>query len=54
VWVTLLLDKYHFGRPTYRLPENLRGHGLDLSLGTLTEGLHRLAPLFEPLYEGAD
>jgi transposase len=51
VWVTLLLDKYQFSRPTYRLLEDLRSHGLDLSLGTVTDGLRRLAPLFEPLYE---
>jgi len=49
VWVTLLLDKYLFYRPTYRLLEDLRSHGLDLSLGTLTDGLQRLVPLFEPL-----
>jgi transposase len=52
VWVTLLLDKYRFGRPTHRLLEDLRSHGLDLSLGTVTDGLRRLTPLFEPLYEG--
>lgn len=52
VWVTLLLDKYRFGRPTFRLLEDLRSHGLDLSLGTVTDGLRRLAPLFEPLYDG--
>jgi hypothetical protein len=52
VWLTLLLDKYLFGRPTSRLLEDLRRHGLDLSLGTGTDGLRRLAPLFEPLYEG--
>ena len=51
VWVTLLLDKYRFGRPTYRLLADLRSHGLDLSLGTVTDGLQRLPPLFEPLYE---
>jgi transposase len=51
VWVTLLLDKYRFGRPTYRLLADLRSHGLDLSLGTVTDGLQRLTPLFEPLYE---
>jgi transposase len=51
VWVMLLLDKYRFGRPTHRLLEALRSHGLDLSLGTVTDGLHRLTPLFEPLYE---
>ena len=26
-------------------------HGLDLSLGTVTDGLKRLAPLFEPVSE---
>jgi transposase len=51
VWVTLLLDKYRFGRPTHRLLADLQSHGLDLSLGTVTDGLQRLTPLFEPLYE---
>lgn len=51
IWVTLLLDKYLFYRPTYRLLADLRSHGLDLSLGTLTAGLQRLVPLFEPVYE---
>jgi transposase len=47
----VLLDKYLFYRPTYRLLADLRSHGLDLALGTLTDGLQRLVPLFEPLYE---
>jgi transposase len=51
VWVTVLLDKYLFYRPSYRLLAELRTHGLDLSLGTLTDGLQRLVPLFEPVYE---
>jgi transposase len=51
VWVTLLLDKYLSYRPTYRLLADLRTHGLDLSLGTVTDGLQRLLPLFEPVYE---
>jgi transposase len=51
IWVTVLLDKYLFYRPTYRLLDDLRSHGLDLSLGTLTDGLQRLVPLLEPLYE---
>jgi len=51
VWVALLLDKYLFYRPTYRLLADLRTHGLDLSLGTVTDGLQRLLPLFEPVYE---
>ncbi len=51
VWVALLLDKYLFYRPTYRLLADLQTHDLDLSLGTVTDGLQRLLPLFEPVYE---
>jgi transposase len=47
----VLLDKYLFYRPTYRLLAELRTLGLDLSLGTITDGLQRLVPLFEPVYE---
>jgi transposase len=51
IWVEVLLDKYLFYRPTYRLLADLASHGLDLALGTLTDDLQRLAPLFEPIYE---
>jgi transposase len=51
VWVTVLLDKFLFYRPTYRLLEDMRTQGLNLSQGTLTDGLQRLLPLFEPLYD---
>ena len=51
IWVTVLLDKYLFYRPTYRLLADLASHDLDLALGTLTASLQRLVPLFEPLYE---
>ena len=51
VWVTVLLDKYLSYRPTYRLLADLRTQGLDLALGTVTDGLQRLVPLFEPIYE---
>jgi transposase len=49
VWTQVLLDKYLYGRPTYRFCEALRHHGLQLSQGTLTAGLQRLAGLFEPV-----
>ena len=49
--MTVLLDKYLFYRPTYRLLADWRSHGLDLSLGTLTDGLKRMVPLLEPVYE---
>src|SRR5512142_238594 len=51
VWVTVLLDKFLFYRPSYRLLEDLSTQGLNLSQGTLTDGLQRLLPLFEPLYD---
>ena len=51
IWVEVLLDKYLFYRPTYRLLADWKTHGLDLSLGTLTDGLQRLVPLFEPAYQ---
>ena len=51
IWVTILLDKYLFYRPTYRLLADLQTQGLDLALGTITDGLQRLVPLFEPVYQ---
>src|SRR5271170_566527 len=51
LWVEVLLDKFLFYRPTYRLLQDWKTHGLDLSQGTLTDGLQRLLPLFEPVYQ---
>jgi transposase len=51
VWVEVLLDKYLFYRPTYRLLADLATHDLDLSQGSLTDGLKRLTPLFAPVYQ---
>ena len=49
LWTTVLLDKYLYGRPTYRLCEQLTHHGLPLSQGTLSDGLQKIAVLFEPV-----
>jgi transposase len=51
VWVHILLDKYRFMRPTNRLLDDLRTHDLDIAQGTVTDGLKRMAPVFEPVYE---
>lgn len=51
VLVELLVDKYLSYRPTYRLLADLATRDLDLSLGTVTDALRRLVPLFEPVYE---
>lgn len=49
VWVSVLLDKFLYGRPSHRLLQDLSDHGLNMAPGTLAGGLHALAPLFEPL-----
>lgn len=49
VWTTVLLDKFLYGRPSHRLLQDLAGHGLNMSPGTLAGGLQTLSPLFEPL-----
>src|SRR5262249_60217390 len=49
ILVELLVDKYLSYRPTYRLLADLQMRDLDLSLGTVTDALHRLPPFFEPV-----
>lgn len=51
LWETILLDKFAFLRPTNRLLDDLRSHGIDLAMGTVTGGLKRLTPLFDPIRE---
>jgi transposase len=51
VWVEILLDKFASYRPTQRLLEHWRWLGLDLAAGTVTDGLQRLEPLFQPILE---
>jgi len=52
LWVTVLLDKFLFYRPTHRLLEDLQTYGVNLPAGTLTDGLKRFVPLFEAIYGG--
>jgi transposase len=49
VWTMVLLDKYLYGRPTHRFCQELQHHGVPLAQGTLTDGLQRIAVLFEPV-----
>jgi len=49
VWTEVLLDKYLYGRPTARLCQALQHHGVPLAQGTVTEGLRKITPLFEPV-----
>ena len=49
-WVHLLLEKYLFQRPLYRIRQVLELEGLSVSQGTLTGGLQRIGVLLQPLY----
>ena len=49
VWTEVLLDKYLYGRPTARLCQALQHQGVPLAQGTVTEGLRKITPLFEPV-----
>jgi transposase len=51
VWVEILLDKFATQRPTERLLQSWRRLGLNLSAGTVTDGLHRFEPMFVSLYQ---
>ena len=51
VWVEILLDKYLYAQATHRLLSDFAHLGCPLSQGTVTGGLQRLAPLFEPVVD---
>lgn len=49
VWTEVLLDKYLHSCPTHRWCQDWGYRGLPIAQGTLTGGLHKLSPLFEPV-----
>jgi transposase len=51
LWALILQRKFQFFQPLHRVLAELRGHGLSLPAGTIIDGLQKLVPLFEPLYE---
>jgi transposase len=51
IWVEILLQKYFSHCPTERLLASWRQCDLDVAAGTATDGLERLEPLFQPLYQ---
>lgn len=51
IWVNVLVHKFAFFQPLYRILGQLRNVGLDLPAGTITDGLQKLVPLFQPLYQ---
>jgi len=51
LWLEILLEKFAYQRPIARLLEGWCERGLDLAPGTVTDGLQRLTPLFDPVYQ---
>jgi transposase len=51
IWVHVLLDKYSSYRPTERLLGQLALYDLDLPAGTVNDGLKRIEPMLQPIYE---
>lgn len=49
VWCMVLLGKFLYQLPNNRLLESLRTSGLDIPAGTISCGLRRLQPLFDPV-----
>jgi len=50
IWVHVLLDKYSSYRPTERLLGQLEQYDLDLPAGTVNDGLKRIEPMMQPIY----
>jgi transposase len=51
IWVKILLDKFEYYPPTYRLLKSLKNLGLDVPQGTVTDGLKKFELFFKPLYD---
>jgi len=51
IWVHVLLDKFASYRATTNLIDQLKLYDLALPPGTVTQGLKRLVPLLEPIYQ---
>lgn len=49
-WAQVLLEKFLLQRPLHRILKRLRLEGLEISQGTLTGGLKKIADLLKPLY----
>lgn len=48
-WTLILLDKFQSYTPSNRLYQRLENQGLSLAPGTVTAGLEKIKPLFEPI-----
>lgn len=49
-WAQIILEKFLFQRPLYRIRKALAMEGLSISQGTITGGLKRIGEVLQPLY----
>ncbi len=49
IWVDILIRKYEEQCPLNRILGSIKKHGIVISKGTVTGGLKRLLPIFEPI-----
>lgn len=50
-WIQVLVDKYAYGLPLERQIKKMNTHGLQIASGALADGLLRIAPMLQALYE---
>ena len=51
IWEEILLSKFLHAQPVNRTLNDFKSLGLDISPGTIADGLRRLTPLFTPVYK---
>jgi len=51
IWAYLLVKKFEYQQPMHRTLSELKGNGLSLAKGTVTDGFQKLLPLFIPVYD---
>ena len=51
IWASLLVNKYGYQNPLYRTLKQWRDHGLNLAMGTVTDGFQKILPLLMPVYD---
>ncbi|MBN2532105.1 MAG: IS66 family transposase [Spirochaetales bacterium] len=54
IWIFILLKKYRFQIPVARVLKELQLYDVDVPAGTVGDGLKRMPPLFEPIYEALE
>lgn len=51
IWALLLVAKYEYQQPLYRILKQLSDNDLSLAVGTITDGKKKLLPFFTKIYD---